>query len=681
MVQLDEQADYEDIKRLIELSEDIGVSEHQANRLVRAVGATGDKTLAGDIERSLSIVGSKRISDPFRKRGSYEGTFNIGKTKDGDQINLKRNELNRNLLVLGETGSGKTNLFYHLILQLMDQDLPVLALDFKQDYRHLSKMRDDVVLLRWEDFKFNPLRPPEGVSPSRWLQVFANTFSDSQGFLTASKYFLMTRIYRLYKIYGIFDGEDKYPSFKELADVLRYEKQPLVTKQARYLETTINRVEAMSLTIGDMFDCRRGFPLDELLQKNVVIELDGLAEEIQQFLVEIILVWIYFYRVGQGDRGKLRHCIVFDEARKVFDRNKELGHESGIPIIDYITAKTREFGEGLIVGDQELSKLTDSIKANTYSVLGLPLGSGKDIGELSEVMGLSKRQRDRLYGLDIGEGVFKKSGTEPVKVKTPLVEIEKDVTDKQLQKEHEDTLKDLQDKVVNRWRPKNFQDYLHKLAGKHKIKEKSLNKGKPEAEEEISTEAESLLVEIAEKPFKKLSNRYEDLSFSTYKGNKAKKELLTKGYVKGVEVNLGPGGRPKFFELTRKGEKVYGEIKPGEVYSVKGGGSLEHKFWQHSISEYFQDDFYETYIEFAVGGSQLDVFAVSSNGEEKIGVEVALSPEGEIDNLKKDLNLDLTEIIVACKNERIISKVGKKARKKLGEKVNEVRFCPVTDFI
>lgn len=679
MAQLDEQANYRDVKRLLELSEEIGLPEAKTNKLVKVVGATGDKTLAEDLERSLTMLGSKRLSDPYRKGKNYCGSFNIGTTDDGKRINLKRSELNKNLLVVGETGSGKTNLFYHLAGQLMDQGLPVLALDFKQDYRHLDQLRDDVLVLRWEDFKFNPLRPPRGVSPSRWLQVFTNTFSDSQGFLTASKYFLMTRIHRLYELYGIFEGKEKYPSFQELAEVLRYEKQPLVTKQARYLETTINRVEAISLTIGEMLDCSKGLPLEKLLEKNVVIELDGLAEEIQQFLVETILVWIYFYRVSQGDRGKLRHCILFDEARKVFDRNKELSHESGIPIIDYITAKTREFGEALIVGDQELSKLTDSIKANTHSVLGLPLGSGKDIEELSEVMGLTERQRNRLYKLNVGQGVFKKSGEDPVKVKTPLVEVEKSLTTSQLRESNREAINELREEVVERCRPERFQDYLQKLAGKHKVKDKSIKKGEPKQEGKISSQAESLLVDIAESPFKQLSDRYEDLSFSSYKGNKTRKELVGKRYVKEVEINLGAGGRPKFFELTEKGEKAYEEIKPDEVYAVKGGGSLEHRFWQQKIGEHFQDKFYETYIEFVLDDSQLDVFAVSSSGE-KIGIEVALSPGGEMENIKKDLKLDLDEIIVACKNERVMSQVGKKARNELREKIKEVRFCPVMDF-
>jgi len=50
------------------------------------------------------------------------------------------------------------------------------------------------------------------------------------------------------------------------------------------------------------------------------------------------------------------------KAKQVFSIYKERQDAAGIPPIDDLTAKLREFGEGLIVGDQEASKLTNSIK-------------------------------------------------------------------------------------------------------------------------------------------------------------------------------------------------------------------------------------------------------------------------------------------------------------------------------
>lgn len=679
-----ESLDSTDVKRLIDLGEQVGVSDSYVEKLVGLLGATGDKRLAEQIEQTLILSNKRKLSHPLTYRPGKKNPFTVGKSKHGYWAGLTREELNRNLLAVGETGSGKTVFFYYLMAQLMNEEIPFWAFDFKQDYRHLLRRpnTDELLVIPWEDLKFNPLRPPPGVAPIRWMQVFANCFSDSQGFLTASKYFLMSRVYSLYNLYGVLDGNHRYPSLHELAETLQYERQPLVTKQARYLETTINRVRALGLAIGDMLDCERGYPLENLLTKPVVFELEGLAEEIQNFLVEILLVWIYFYRMAQGHRGRLRHCIFFDEARKIFNKNKERRYESGIPIIDYITAKTREFGEAFIIADQELTKLTDSIKANCYSIVGLPLGSGKDIRELSQVMGLDSRQVNRLYDLSIGQGVFKKSGQRPLRVDIPFHKIDKGVSTEEVKERMREPIKRLNREVKDRWRPKSYQKYIQQLAGAHKIKKSSLERINPHegSEKQLSPAGEKLFMDIAKKPFKQLADRYQSLGLSGYKGNRARKELLSLGYLKEIEINLGKGGRPKFFELTPEGEVAYKNLNPQEPYLIKGEGSFEHRFWQHKISQYFKGKYYQTFIEFRLGESQLDVFATSDG--EKIGVEVALSPKGEVDNIKKDLQVDLDQLILACKNPGIMSKIGKKVRDKLGEKkVKQVRFLLVTHFL
>ncbi len=63
-----------------------------------------------------------------------------------------------------------------------------------------------------------------------------------------------------------------------------------------------------------------------------------------------------------GHRQEMKHAILFDEAKRVFDVNRERQPESGWPPIDDLVGKVREFGEAVIVADHEPSKLTDSLK-------------------------------------------------------------------------------------------------------------------------------------------------------------------------------------------------------------------------------------------------------------------------------------------------------------------------------
>jgi hypothetical protein len=111
--------------------------------------------------------------------------------------------------------------------------------------------------------------------------------------------------------------------------------------------------------------------------------------------MESLFAYVYEYRLAQNHRGSgLRHLFFLDEGKQVFSVYKERQDASGIPEIDELTAKMREFGEGLVVGDQEASKLTDSIKANTYTKALLPTGDRKQFEAVTDSMNLSERQAE-----------------------------------------------------------------------------------------------------------------------------------------------------------------------------------------------------------------------------------------------------------------------------------------------
>ena len=71
-----------------------------------------------------------------------EGEIRIGIVKSTNgSFGLNLDELNEHLLITGRSGSGKTTINYHIMLQLLQRGIPFLAFDFKQDYRHLLGFR------------------------------------------------------------------------------------------------------------------------------------------------------------------------------------------------------------------------------------------------------------------------------------------------------------------------------------------------------------------------------------------------------------------------------------------------------------------------------------------------------------------------------------------------------------
>ena len=78
----------------------------------------------------------------------------------------------------------------------------------------------------------------------------------------------------------------------------------------------------------------------------------------------------------------------------------------------------REFGEAVIVIDQEPSKLSNSIKANTNTKICFNLGNGDDIEDVVRCMGIEDEDRDAIGRLRVGEALVAVKGriVEPVLV-------------------------------------------------------------------------------------------------------------------------------------------------------------------------------------------------------------------------------------------------------------------------
>ncbi len=99
-----------------------------------------------------------------------------------------------------------------------------------------------------------------------------------------------------------------------------------------------------------------------------------------------MILWLYEFRKNEGKREEFKHALVIEEGHHILSQKKE--HVEGVEtIMETSLRQIREFGEAVIVIDQEPTKLSHSIKANTYSKIIFNLGNGKDVTEISECAG------------------------------------------------------------------------------------------------------------------------------------------------------------------------------------------------------------------------------------------------------------------------------------------------------
>lgn len=109
----------------------------------------------------------------------------------------------RHVLILGSTGSGKTNHAFDLITRAMKENPSVscVVVDGKREYRKLGKPLEgkvDVLSIGGEPkARFNPLSPPDETDAAHWDRAFADVFTRAYGLSEPSRRILLDSLFEL----------------------------------------------------------------------------------------------------------------------------------------------------------------------------------------------------------------------------------------------------------------------------------------------------------------------------------------------------------------------------------------------------------------------------------------------------------------------------------------------------
>ncbi len=524
---------------------------------------------------------------------------------------LRNAELIQHAAIFGRTGSGKTNVGFLLLRELYRRDKPFLVFDWKRNYRDL--LRVDPFTNMWVytvgrscvPFAFNPLQPPPGTEPTVWLKKLVEIMCHVYWLGEGVAYLLQQALDAAYR-------NAQAGAAPTLADVHTWLlNRKTKGRESQWMESTLRAIGTLCYgEIGRVVNAPRSTPLDDLLTKSVILELDALTESDKTFLIEALLLWIHHYRLQQRERETTKHIIVIEEAHHVLLRRKQ----SKETVMDVVFREIRELGEGLVLLDQHPSLISIPALGNTYCTIAMNLKHGRDIAAVGDAMGLSEEQRGYLGRLDVGQGIVRLQGRwhDPFLVAFPLLDVKKgSVSDEDLRRRF----------VGDSGNSAPRRPLAEGLAEVREIR--PADKGREEEKEELDEREQTMMSDVITHPTNGVSERFRRLGWSMDRGYTILDRLSAAGLLESARVPT-PWGAVRFIYPTQGGALRMRRM--GLEVPISRNEGAAHFYWKLRVAELLRERGFDVRIEARVGHDRtVDVFAESSGFRAIFEVETGMS--------------------------------------------------------
>jgi hypothetical protein len=526
------------------------------------------------------------------------------------------------------------------IRQQRDDGPGILFIDSKKDARPLFRRYEDFVIVPVEQLRFNPLRPPEGMDVKRYWQFLAEALGFTFKIYLAGVNYILEFLDMLYEDWK---GTGKFPTFADLYRLIvtTHETAP---KRVDYYSVMYNRIRTLVSVLGDAFSVDTPFPV-ELLSKPFAIELYGLRAADQETLISIILGFIYCLHLHSDIRGEghPRLVIICDEAQRIWGEyisEGEVAREMpGQHVLNLLPAQSRDLALSLVFATNTPHALASVIHSNTVlKISGNVTGIDRVV---RDAMGLDEEQGYALQRLKRGEWLVRMSDIycdEPFMMVTepPNYPLDRNVSNGE---------------VLERLRRVLPQLDGERPASTNAMESKPASRETTFAIPQISQDATALLLDTNRRPFRGITKRFAGLGLSGRRGELAKVELIRKGTVAEVEVQLSSRRPTKFLIPTENGLKLLEAMRERtQLWHYIGHVSFEHRLYQVLINYALRENGYKTRTEHDLGeGRRLDIYATKDG--QKIGVEVLITATNDYGNLIPTLDF-VDRLIIVCKDSQ-----------------------------
>ena len=400
--------------------------------------------------RSNRMVNDNEVIDEcvMRKDNIIFGTLI---NNENSSIGVNNADFTRHALIVGTPGSGKTTFALNLLLQFYRKSVPFLAIEpTKTEYRALIDLIPDLQVFtpgksNVSPFIINPFLPPKGIALEQYIPSLISAFRAAFSMESPLDVIFLRAIRQTYAKYGWKDhscsGDSDVQKFGMFEFIVEFKK--VVASSAYKAETKANIETGGTFRLMNLLDQNRNIydtiqsiPIEALLEKPTILELNAIADDEQKsLLMALLLISICLHTMHKGSSsGEISNVLMIDEAHVLLDTQSKTtvgqnkAQSTTVKSLQKMIAEIRSFGMGVIIADQKPSKVTLDVVADTDIKVAFRLVEANERSIIANSMNMTEQQSQYLARLKKGEAITYFSDLESMKVIiTPDVRAQKGI--------------------------------------------------------------------------------------------------------------------------------------------------------------------------------------------------------------------------------------------------------------
>lgn len=363
--------------------------------------------------------------DVVNGQGIQMGRVQIG-SKENLRVSCPTNIFTKHALIVGTPGSGKTTFSIDLLLQFYRKGIPFLAIEpTKMEYRAMKDAIPELQIFtpgnpKASPFIWNPFIPPKGITIEQYVPSLFSAFQAAFSMPSPLDMFFLKAINQSYSEYGWksynMAGDSGTKAFGMFEFILIFKRMIARTNYSREVKGNLESGGLLRLTNlleqnRSIYDTIHTIPIEDLLSKPTVLELNGIENQEQKsLLMALVLINIYIYtKTNHIGDGTLKNVILMDEAHVLLSGTGQKADDAAdskgttIRAIQSMIAEIRSYGTSIVIADQSPTKVSREVVANTDIKIAFRLVQSLEKDLIADSTNMDEKNKQNLSKLRPGE--------------------------------------------------------------------------------------------------------------------------------------------------------------------------------------------------------------------------------------------------------------------------------------